>query len=85
MREACAHADVLVLCKAVDPDLLPLLHRRRDAGLVTVFEINDDFTDVQAWNPHAAASARPLALHERRSVTNRKGRLTAGLPAGPDG
>lgn len=46
-------ADVLILT-AFDSDLLPLLERRRVAGRVTVFEANDYFFDIQAWNPLTA-------------------------------
>ncbi len=46
-------ADVLVLCDVVDADLLPVLHRRRQAGRPTVYEINDHFRAPQSWNPTA--------------------------------
>ncbi|MDD9945361.1 MAG: tetratricopeptide repeat protein [Myxococcales bacterium] len=74
-RTAAAHADVLVLCKVVDPDLLPLVRQRRKRGLVTVFEINDDFTDIQPWNTTAAFYAQP----ENRSLVFQLARISDAL------
>jgi tetratricopeptide (TPR) repeat protein len=45
-------ADVLLL-QGHDSDLFPLLERRRAAGRVTVLEVNDNYYDLQAFNPHA--------------------------------
>ena len=70
-RVAAAHADVLVLCKVVEVDLLPLLRSRRERGLVTVFEINDDFTDIQPWNTTAGFYAQP----ENRSLVTQLARM----------
>jgi tetratricopeptide (TPR) repeat protein len=61
-RAAAAVADVLILCQAVEADLLPLLAARRAAGRPTVFEINDDFSATQSWNRCAGFCANPLML-----------------------
>ncbi|MCP4677906.1 MAG: glycosyltransferase [Deltaproteobacteria bacterium] len=65
IHELMQMADVLVLCKATDPDLLPLLKRRDANGLLNVYEINDDFSAIQSWNPTAAFSEQPI----NRSLT----------------
>jgi hypothetical protein len=59
-QQAALAADVLILCQAVDADFLPLLQARQAAGRPTVFEINDDFTAPQPWNPTASFCANPL-------------------------
>lgn len=59
-RQCARRADVLVLCGTLDADLLPLIRSRRRDGLVTIFEINDDFRDVQPWSHLAAFAANPL-------------------------
>lgn len=46
-------ADVLVLA-GFDWDWFPLLEQRRAAGRITVFEANDYYYDIQAWNPLSA-------------------------------
>ena len=52
-------ADVVVLNGICNPDLLPIIRRRGDAGALTVFEINDDMGAVPAWSPVAAFFAAP--------------------------
>ncbi|MDO9021175.1 MAG: glycosyltransferase [Deltaproteobacteria bacterium] len=52
-------ADVVVLNGVCNPDLLPIIRRRRDAGALTVFEINDDMGAVPAWSPVSAFFASP--------------------------
>ncbi|MBW1740023.1 MAG: glycosyltransferase [Deltaproteobacteria bacterium] len=47
MREA----DVLVLNSICDPDLLPLIMERKALGRLTVYEIGDDLTAIEPWNP----------------------------------
>jgi tetratricopeptide (TPR) repeat protein len=44
-------ADVLVVQFINDWELLSLCQRRREAGLITVFEANDYFFDLQPWSP----------------------------------
>ncbi len=44
-------ADVLVFQFVNDWELLAICERRRAAGKLTVFEANDDFFDLQPWNP----------------------------------
>jgi tetratricopeptide (TPR) repeat protein len=46
-------ADVLILQFFHNWDLLPIIERRRQAGRTSVFEANDNFYDVQPWNPIA--------------------------------
>ena len=44
-------ADVLVVQFVNDWELLSLCQRRREAGLITIFEANDYFFDLQPWSP----------------------------------
>jgi len=46
-------ADVMIIQFVNDWDLTSLCLRRRKAGLVTIFEANDYFLDIQPWNPIA--------------------------------
>ncbi len=48
-------ADVLVVQFINDWELLALCQRRREAGLITIFEANDNFFDLQPWSPIGAA------------------------------
>ena len=47
MREA----DVLVLKNICDPDMLPLIRERKLQKKLTVYEIADDLSALQPWNP----------------------------------
>ena len=47
MREA----DVLVLKNICDPDMLPLIRERKLHKKLTVYEIADDLSALQPWNP----------------------------------
>ncbi len=47
-------ADVLVVQFVEDWDLLSVCARRRESGLVTIFEANDYFFDLQPWSPIAS-------------------------------
>ena len=47
MREA----DVLVLKNICDPDILPLIRERKLQKRLTVYEIADDLSALQPWNP----------------------------------
>ena len=60
-------ADLVVLCDVVEADLIPLLHLRRDRGLATIYEINDDFQALQSWNPTAYLASNPFT----RSLSSR--------------
>ena len=44
-------ADVLILENVCDPDLLPLVKERKSNGQLTIYEISDDFGELQPWNP----------------------------------
>ncbi len=44
-------ADVLVLNSVCDADLFPLIAERGARNAATVFEVSDDFSAVQPWNP----------------------------------
>lgn len=47
MREA----DVLILKNICDPDILPLIRKRKLDKKLTVYEIADDLKALQPWNP----------------------------------
>lgn len=49
--EIMERADVLILKNICDPDLLPILAARKLAKRPTVFEIADDLSALQPWNP----------------------------------
>jgi hypothetical protein len=49
--EILRHADVLILNSVVDADLLPILRERREARLLTVYEVSDDVSAVPPENP----------------------------------
>jgi len=59
-RALAETADVLVLVMTAEPDLVPLVRRRRARGLLTVFEVNDDALAPQAWNPTANVARDPF-------------------------
>lgn len=44
-------ADVLILKNISDPDILPLIRDRKSEGRLNVYEIADDLTALQPWNP----------------------------------
>lgn len=44
-------ADVLIINMVCDPDLLPVIDRRRRAGLLTLYELNDDVFNHSPCNP----------------------------------
>ena len=46
-----AKSDVLVLNSVCDPDLLPVIAKRKLDGMLTVYEIGDDFDALEPWNP----------------------------------
>src|SRR4051812_32320601 len=52
-------ADVLVINNVCSADLLPLMVQRRQAGRLTVFEINDDVQEIQDSNPLAGFFKQP--------------------------
>ncbi|HTW94385.1 MAG TPA: glycosyltransferase [Tepidisphaeraceae bacterium] len=56
-------ADVLILQFFHNWDFLPFIDQRRQRGQVTVFEANDNFYDVQPWNP-IAEGWRDQAIQE---------------------
>ena len=49
--EIMSQADVLILNDICDPDLLYLARERKSRGKPTVYEIGDDLTSLQTWNP----------------------------------
>ena len=50
-RDALANdADVLIINHVCDPDLLPIIARRKASKLPTVFEVGDNIHDIQSWN-----------------------------------
>ncbi len=49
--EILEQADVLVLKNICDPDFLPLIAKRKSKGKLTIYEIADDLSAVEAWNP----------------------------------
>ena len=52
-------ADVLVINGACNADLLSVMHRRKQAGLLTVYEINDDVQEMQSENPLSGFFGQP--------------------------
>jgi glycosyltransferase involved in cell wall biosynthesis len=64
-------ADVLVINGVCSADLLPVVAQRRQAGRVTVFEINDDVAAIQAENPLAGFFGQPenLRLFRRLALS----------------
>ncbi len=48
-------ADLLVLIQSGDVEFLPILEKRRAAGLKTLVEYNDNFYEPQPWSPSAGA------------------------------
>ena len=68
-------ADLLVLCDSTDHRWPSLIERRRAKGLRTVFEINDQFLALQAWNSTAAFFHSP----EHRALTLEIASLCDGL------
>jgi hypothetical protein len=55
-------ADVLVIHGVCSADLLPVIARRKAAGQLTVYEINDDVESMQPSNPLAPFFAEPENL-----------------------
>lgn len=55
-------ADVLVIHGVCSADLLAVIARRKAAGQLTIFEINDDVESMQASNPLAPFFAAPENL-----------------------
>jgi len=49
--EIMAWADVLILKNICDPDVFPLIRNRKANGQLTVYEIADDLSALQPWNP----------------------------------
>jgi 2-polyprenyl-3-methyl-5-hydroxy-6-metoxy-1,4-benzoquinol methylase len=52
-------ADVLVINGVCSADLLSVMQRRKQAGLLSVFEINDDVQEIQASNPLSGFFGQP--------------------------
>jgi tetratricopeptide (TPR) repeat protein len=44
------NADIVVLNDICDPDLLPVISKRKKKGLLTIYEIADDMNGLQPWN-----------------------------------
>lgn len=49
--EIMAKADILILNSVCDPDLLPVIAKRKSEGMLTVYEIGDNFDALEPWNP----------------------------------
>jgi glycosyltransferase involved in cell wall biosynthesis len=58
-RRVLLEADVVVLNAVCDAELLPVVRERRRKGLLTVFEINDDYRALQRANPTARFFDKP--------------------------
>lgn len=50
-QEIMSQANVLILKNIIDPDILPLIDKRKSELKVTVYEIADDLNALQPWNP----------------------------------
>ena len=57
--ELLREADVVVLNMVCDADLLPLVAERNRRAKVTVYDVNDDVSSMQPWNPTAGFYANP--------------------------
>ncbi len=60
LQAAVVQADVLVVCQAVEIDLLPIWMERLASGRLCIFEINDHFAALQPWNKTAGFFNNPL-------------------------
>lgn len=71
LLQVCEAADVLIVNGVCSADLLPLMAQRKQAGRVTVFEINDDVAEIQPSNPLAGFFAQPenIRLFRRLALT----------------
>ncbi len=49
--EIMEQADVLILKNICDPDLFPVIRKRKSDKKLTVYEIADDLTAIPEWNP----------------------------------
>jgi 2-polyprenyl-3-methyl-5-hydroxy-6-metoxy-1,4-benzoquinol methylase/glycosyltransferase involved in cell wall biosynthesis len=74
------HADVLVINGVCSADLLPLVQQRKQAGRLTVFEINDDVQHIQASNPLAGFFAQPENLRLFRRLALNADALQYSVP-----
>jgi len=58
----CLCADVLILHLTWEPDLLPIVKERKRRGLVTVFEISDNFLALPESIYHELSFKQPMSL-----------------------
>ena len=58
----CLCADVLVLHLTWEPDLLPIVNKRKQRGLATVFEISDNFLALPGSIHHELSFSQPISL-----------------------
>lgn len=58
--EWALRADLLVLYQCMDLDLLPVIYERKQRGLKTLAEYNDNFYAPPEWSPHAREWSSPL-------------------------
>lgn len=49
--EILEQADIVVLKNICDPDFLPVIAKRKAQGKLTVYELADDLSSIQQWNP----------------------------------
>ncbi|HEY0705487.1 MAG TPA: tetratricopeptide repeat protein [Polyangia bacterium] len=80
VHDALARADVLVLCDAVDIDLLAVIEARRRAGRLTVYEINDHVLAPQAWSATAYLAENPLLRSLSLQMAARSHALQFSVP-----
>jgi tetratricopeptide (TPR) repeat protein len=87
VRRLSRTADVLVLCMAAEPDLLPVVARRRMGGRFTVYELNDDVLSPQPWNPVAHLARNPIlrSLFSRLAALSHAIQFSTAALAGPYG
>lgn len=71
LQQVCEAADVLIVNGVCSADLLPLMAQRKQAGRLTVFEINDDVAEIQPSNPLSGFFAQPenIRLFRRLALT----------------
>lgn len=56
----------IVLFHGFDADYIPLIERRRETGQVTLFDFNDDYYDIQPFNPRSARWVERVVRNDLR-------------------
>ena len=51
-------ADVLILKNICDPDILPVIKKRKEQKKLNVYELADDICAIPPWNPPSRNTSR---------------------------